>query len=174
MSLSRLTPPGGLLPHESAGEWGLQWQWRTVGGRRFHRRIVWLAGGCVLFLFVALRRAGTPVGLALTTLGLALAATAAWHLLAVRLNHTRLTVTRQGLRVTHGPLPWPGGRTLEGSTLHALHPTEVDGQWQIEAEHLDAGRTVILEHLPSSAHAQFICQELGRRLLPSPQNAPPR
>src|SRR5262249_8647258 len=47
--------------------------------------------------------------------------------LAGFLNTTRIEVNRSELTIEHGPLPWPGSRTLPGRELTQLYGQEVRG-----------------------------------------------
>jgi hypothetical protein len=40
-------------------------------------------------------------------------------------NRTIITVGQGKLSIQHGPLPWPGNRTLQGSEINQLYPEEV-------------------------------------------------
>lgn len=43
-----------------------------------------------------------------------------YYVAACFLNTTQITVNRVGIDVAHGPLPWPGARTLPVADLHQL------------------------------------------------------
>jgi len=55
-----------------------------------------------------------------TVLKLALAAGGAYLTLAFMINRTTLTVTRQGITIRHGPIPWYGNRTIPAEDLTQL------------------------------------------------------
>lgn len=84
-----------------------------------------VAGALLFFLFPLyicrdefLGRQPWTVG---TGIKLALAAGGAYLTLAFLINRTTLTVTRQGIAIRHGPIPWYGSRFLPAADLLQLY-----------------------------------------------------
>lgn len=92
--------------------------------------------------------------------------------LAGLLNRTDIDVNRTELTLRHGPLPWPGNRTIPGRSLAQLYVEEVVKTrkgGQSVAYHLVAvdreGRKVkLLTNLDEKDQALFLEQMLERRL----------
>lgn len=56
-----------------------------------------------------------------TVLGIMLSLMGAYWFFAFLINRTTLTVTRDGIDIRHGPLPWPGNRFLAAAELVQLY-----------------------------------------------------
>jgi hypothetical protein len=84
-------------------------------------------------------------------------------------NRTRIAVENGVLSVRHGPLPWPGNRTIAVAELAQLFCEEVIGNkgsrsYRVSALLKSGRKTQVLRGLGQADQALFIEQALERRL----------
>lgn len=98
----------------------------------------------------------------------------AWEALARLVNHTRIVLDARGLRVTHGPVPLPGARSvaidraaLAGFAVERDRRAGAGALPCVVARTRDArGREHLLE-LDDPAHARLVAEALSRHLGPT-------
>ena len=92
--------------------------------------------------------------------------------IATLLNRTRITVGRGSLTVRHGPVPWPGRRTLATETLEQLYCEEhvnrsrngVNVTYSVRARGKDGRLVKLATGLPERDQALYIEQQIERHL----------
>ncbi len=96
-------------------------------GERLEVRRSWigldalLSGGAALFMWFVLATEAYEASRALSAVWTAAAAAVSYYALAKLLNGTTLEVTRRWTRLRHGPLPWPGGKTVPSASITQLY-----------------------------------------------------
>jgi len=166
MIAPRPPAPSGFEPQELPGAWLLVWRWRDLGRPTSSRRAWWIVLALVPTVLLALRRAGTPGGLLLIALLVVGFGALAWHLAALDLNRTTLTIDGRTLKVDHRPLWWPGRLEVPLTAIAAFHTVRAARAWRVDAELQDGERIPLVVELPSRAHAEYVAIELTRRLHP--------
>ncbi|QRN96083.1 hypothetical protein JRI60_44830 [Archangium violaceum] len=89
--------------------------------------------------------------------------------LAGFLNRTRIEASRDELHIQHGPLPWPGNRTLSARQLTQLYATEVRGNkgsvsYTLLALDRRGHKVELLSGLDDKDQVLYLEQTLERRL----------
>ncbi|AKJ00265.1 Hypothetical protein AA314_01891 [Archangium gephyra] len=84
-------------------------------------------------------------------------------------NSTRIEVSREELRIQHGPLPWSGNRTLSGRELTQVYGQEVRGSkgsvsYSLLALDTQRRQVKLLTGLEAKEQALYLEQALERRL----------
>lgn len=88
----------------------------------------------------------------------------AYYAITGLVNHTRITLTPSRVAVAHGPLPWPGARTLERSDVEQLYVSrqETTNKGQVNVSYnlqvvLRGGEELaIVSGLQSADQARFL------------------
>lgn len=85
------------------------------------------------------------------------------------LNSTRIEVSRGELTIHHGPLPWPGNRTLSGRALAQLYSQEVRGNkgglsYSLFALDKQGQKVKLLSGIEDKDQVLYLEQALERRL----------
>ena len=144
--------------------------------------ITWSAGGPVHGLALCIIAGGIGY-MALTTgiLPFLIASAVFFYFAAVRtINTHRIRVDKARLRVTQGPLPWPGKRKLDTSDITQLYATEhetrsdhsrndsqqnkVRKHYRLSANRRSGGHIKILSGLNDPLQALWLEQEIERLL----------
>lgn len=97
----------------------------------------------------------------------------AYVALAFLLNRTTIKVEGTALTVTHGPIRWPGARTLDAAQIHQLYCTEYVAYRQnnvpqyrlvVNALMLDGSRLKLIKGVEDAGQALYLEQLLERHL----------
>jgi hypothetical protein len=156
----------------------ISWRW-------FSWKYLFLAFFCVFwdgfilvwYSLVFFAKSATPVTLAMflfPLLHVALGVYFTYMTLAGFLNSTRLSVSRDALTIHHGPLPWPGSRTLSGRELSQLYGQEIpvkdksgrrkDTLYSLFALDRTGRKVQLLTGLEEKDQVLYLEQALERRL----------
>jgi hypothetical protein len=147
----------------------------TVAWRWFHVGYVLLALICIAWtvlpalLYASWFEGDAPT---LATVGLLLflgtGALLAYMVLTGLVNTTRIEVSRDELRIQHGPLPWFGNVTRPGRELTQLYGQEVKGKhattYKLLALDREGHEVLLLEHLDNKEQVLYLEQALERGL----------
>jgi hypothetical protein len=145
----------------------------------------WLPGGTCFGIVVTILVIGALAwwqwstlkeGGIIRALWLAVMAAIGYYGLALTLNRTDITVDSNTLNVRHGPVPWPGNRTIRTAAVRQLYCKKVThrrkSKWGNESFHytynvmlLTQRRTVpLVKRLGSMDEAVFIEQSIEKYL----------
>jgi hypothetical protein len=125
--------------------------------------------GSLLIMGVGAIAAGQPEALLYSSMHLVAGLAVTYLTAALAVNHTQLRVDRDGLSVSHGPLPWWGGRQLSRSEIEQIYVIEDRGSkggrtYSVHAR-IAPGHPVRLVHgLPTAARARFLEDWLEKKL----------
>lgn len=165
------TTPEKFVVEERSDGLHISWRWlRAQHVLLFFFCIAWDS-----FLFVWYRTAFTQGDLNAVTLLFPLAHVAVgigltYSTLAGLLNTTRLSARERTLTIRHGPVPWPGNRTVQAWDLERLYCFEkvskgedsVTRTWTLRAVLRSGKELDLVSNLPEENHARFLEQKLTR------------
>jgi hypothetical protein len=118
----RAARPAHLREEENGDRTVLSWRW-------FRARHVFMAFFCLFWDgFMVMALIGMPVHMwPVLVLHLGTGLVLTYLTLSGFLNTTRVEASRSELTIRHGPLPWPGSRTVSGHELTQLYCQEARG-----------------------------------------------
>ncbi len=95
-----------------------------------------------------------------------------YYVVAAFLNRTVVRVDSDTLSITHGPVPWPGSKTLPAHSVKQLYcKSKVRSgkngpqcSYRVELLRTDGGRDVLVKGLEDEEEALYIEQQLERHL----------
>jgi hypothetical protein len=94
----------------------------------------------------------------------------AYAVAAMLVNRSQVLVDRGQLRVSHGPLPWPGV-TLDAHEINQVFCSETGArnkegtvQYQVQARLTDGGAKTLLNHVADASEALFLEQAIEQHL----------
>jgi hypothetical protein len=161
--------PERFRVEELDGTTTLSWRW-------FHVGYALLTGLCIawivipVLLYATWFEEGSAPFIATLALWLFLGSGAllAYMVLTGFLNTTRIEVSRGGLRIQHGPLPWFSNVTRPGRELTQLYGQEVKGKhhtyYKLLALDREGREVLLLDHLENKEQALYLEQTLERGL----------
>jgi hypothetical protein len=165
-------PPGWQVD-ESGAQLRITWSWRT-GSTFAHALFFFLfwGGGGAWLMTTDFEPAAAARGYPLLFVALgAVLVSGTYTLLARLLNHTEVRADAEGLAVRHGPLPWPGNRSLPAGRVQQLYCREVirDREqgthfYEVHAVTTDGADVPLLANLPNVAQALYVEQRVERQL----------
>ncbi len=151
---------------------------RSAGGME----VTWSAGGPLHGLVLSVMAVAVAyAALNSGVLPLLVASAGLLYYAAVRsFNKHRIRVDGASLRVSHGPLPWPGSRKLDASDIEQLYAMEHESRvetgsegnrttqvrkfYRLSANTRSSGRVTILNGLSDPHQALWLEQEIERLL----------
>jgi hypothetical protein len=118
----RAARPANLREEGTDEYTALSWRW-------FRASHVFMAFFCLMWdVIMVMALIGTPIDMwPFLLLHLGVGAGFSYVTLAGMLNTTRVEASRSELTIRHGPLPWPGNRTVPGHELTQLYCQEARG-----------------------------------------------
>jgi hypothetical protein len=168
---ARAALPAKLQVEEDGQRTVLSWRWFKLQHILMAVFCVFWIGFLVVWYSLLLFAKGdallAPMLFPLLHVGAGVAIT--YATLAGFLNTTRVEVSRGELTIHHGPLPWPGSRTMPGRELSQLYGQEVRGSKGSVSYSLFAldkqGRKVkLLSGFDDKDQVLYLEQALERRL----------
>ncbi len=154
---------------ELGGVLAISWHWPRWMAIPFAAfAVVW--NGFLFFFYQKLLESSAPLGaLLFPVLHVAAGVFITYFVLVILLNRTTLQAGRGEITVRHGPLPWPGNRTLSTHDLAQLFCVERRGSkgrisYDVMAR-LQSGREVkLVTGLMEERQARYLEQEVEKHL----------
>lgn len=164
---ARVPMPAGITVDDSGSDLRLEYRWfKFVALFLVFFCAVW-DGFLVFWYGTALSQKDTPWIMVLFPIGhLAVGVGLTYFTLCLFVNKTTVSITGYELRVRHGPLPWPGERTIPTSDLEQLYCEEVVSRnkngtsisYKVHALDRHGGQVTLLSGLDDRTQARFIEQ----------------